>query len=302
MCVCVRVCACGSCWDLTCFVYFAAKVAELEQKLEEQSAQLKKLMENIDGKKKRESVDDEASPAKKKKKRIDGSEQRLVSSYAVAVLTSLLGYIARNRTAQGATRGIACEQAWEQVAGKGAGIPDDFLVSFREIVSKKQTNHFVRHRQCVAHFTQKIFVEPLGLSKFDLMLRRMWGLNTTDDIVDNIWHDRGEFLKVGSPKHEAMWAHPWMCDIFRKGNYRKWWSRFDIAEHYTGEYAVPASQLNDLFFPLNDPAGTIPTHRWPLKAARGQKREKIRFYGTLYRKSYRKLFSKSYRRLRFVCN
>ena len=89
-------------------MYFAAKVAELEQKLEKQSAQLKKLMENIEGKKKRESVDDEASPAKKKKKRIDGSEQRLVSSYAVAVLTSLLGYIARNRTAQGATRGIAC--------------------------------------------------------------------------------------------------------------------------------------------------------------------------------------------------
>ena len=128
----------------------------------------------------------------------------------------------RNHTAQGASRGIACEQAWEQVVGKGQGIPADFLVNFREIVSKKVTNHFVRHRMMVAHFSQKMFVDDLGQSKFDLMVLRLWGLNCTDEIVHNIWHETREFLKVGSPKQEAMWKHPWMCDIFRKGNYRKW--------------------------------------------------------------------------------
>jgi hypothetical protein len=207
----------------------------------------------------------------------DGSEARLLSTYASVYMLAQISH----RGEQSHIRGAAVAAAWEQVYGDGAKVSGD-QIRLKDAASKKTTNHFVAHRIATTQFTQHLFCNDLGTSRFDMMVRKMWGLNLEDPIVKNIWHDRADFTDTNSAAHGSMWENEWMTDFFRKGHWRRYWSKRDIKRHYCaeGKQAITAEAEAEKYWDIKDPVTRIPVH----KERVGTRKEKIKIYGTLWRK------------------
>ena len=150
----------------------------------------------------------------------DGSEARLLLTYASVYMLTQVAYTARNRGEQSHIRGAAVRAAWEQVFGDGAKVSGD-QIRLKDAASKKTTNHFVAHRIAAAQFTQNLFCNDLRTARFNMMVQKMWGLNLTDPVVKNIWHEKADFTDTNSDAHGSMWQNEWMTDLFRKGNWRR---------------------------------------------------------------------------------
>ena len=276
----------------------AEKVTALEDSLGKLDGKIDKILRKFSaqdagslsqgrGRKSREDDDsDRASPKKKSKAKSprsgnDGAESRLVTTYAAVHLYAALSYKARNRNAQGPVRLAACEVAWEQMHGKGQEIEDwEASKIIRENVSKKITNQFTCHRKHLAQFNQRMFVSDLGTSRFDMMVRRLWGLDLEQPTVQNIWPNL-DFLDAGGLSHQALWKDEQKCNIFRNGNWRRWWSEYDIRLHYYPECKeLTETQREALFFYLTDPQERIKIH----KEKQEKKMKRIRTYCTLFSK------------------
>ena len=113
-----------------------------------------------------------------------------------------------------------------------------------------------------------------------MMVRRLWGLDLNEPTVQNIWPNL-DFLEAGSLSHQALWKDEQKCDIFRNGNWRRWWSEYDIRLHYYPDcQELTEPQREALFFYLTDPQERIKIH----KEKQGKKMKRVRWYGTLFSK------------------
>ena len=211
----------------------------------------------------------------------DGSEARLLSTYASVYMLAKIAHRAHNRGEQSHIRGAAVAAAWEQVYGDGSKVLGN-QIKLKDAASKKSTNHFVSHRVAVTQFTQHLFCNDLGTTRFDMMVRKMWGLDLDDPIVKNIWFDRADFTDTNSAAHGSMWENEWMADFFCKGHWRRYWSKRDIKRHYCaeGKQAITEEAEAEKYWDIKDPVTRIPAH----KERVGTRKERIKIYGTLWRK------------------
>jgi hypothetical protein len=239
-----------------------------------------------------DSEDDDGGPVKDQRKKskhvrppcahvTDGSEARLLSTYSSVCMLAMIAHKARNRGEQSHIRGEAVTIAWEQVYGDGAKISGD-QIKLKDAASKKTTNHFVLHRMAVTQFTQHLFCKDLGTTRFDMMVQKMWGLNMDDPIVQNIWFDRADFMDTNSAAHGSMWENLSMTDFFRKGHWRRWWSKRDIHKYFCaeGKQAITERAEAEKYWDIKDPVTRIPAQKEQV----GMRRMPIKTYGTLWRK------------------